>query len=244
MDFPKNELNLELFPKDLHFSISEIVALIGKQEISKASKRVELLRDVAHDQLNVGKYCDVDIKWRRAYYLSSFIQAFCQVCEKHASEVILKVCDEGLLMGAPVSGFSIHDIIGRTRPRYTSSVDKPSINCSMEQTALPVLRNPIQRLSRLQTLEEWINIRQAGKPILIAQGASLMNWPALEKWSFEYLWEKFKGRTVPIEEGAKYTDENWGQRLRKFDDFLNSFKDKNIKSYLAQKRVSIEQFLN
>jgi len=240
MDFPKNELKLELFPKGLHFCLSEIVAFILKQDLSKALKRAELLRDVAHDQLNVGKYCDVDIKWRRAYYLFSFIQAFCQICEKHDSEVILKVCDEGLLMGAPVGGFSIHDIIRQTRPGYTSNADKPSINCSIEQNSLPVLKNPIQRLSRLPTLEEWIKIRQAGKPILIVKGASLMNWPALEKWSFEFLWEKFKGRTVPIEEGAKYTDENWGQRLRKFDDFLDSFKDEQIKSYLAQKRVSIE----
>ena len=137
-------------------------------------------------------------------------------------------------MGAPVDGFSIHDIIATTRPRY-SSEDKPSINCSIEQNELPALKNPITRLSRLPTLEEWINIRMAGKPVLISQGAS--SWPAVEKWSFEFLWEKLKGRTVPIEEGAKYTDEDWGQRLRTFDDFLLSiFKGEKIKSYLAQRR--------
>ena len=125
---------------------------------------------------------------------------------------------------------SFLQLIQKNLELYTASL-------SIEQSSLPVLKNPIQRLSRLPTLEEWINIRQAGKPILIAQGASLMKWAALEKWNFEYLWEKFKGRTVPIEEGAKYTDENWGQRLRKFDDFLDSFKDEKIKSYLAQKRV-------
>ena len=73
------------------------------------------------------------------------------------------------------------------------------------------------------------------KPVLISQGAS--SWPAVEKWSFEFLWEKLKGRTVPIEEGAKYTDEDWGQRLRTFDNFLLSiFKGEKIKSYLAQRR--------
>ena len=140
-------------------------------------------------------------------------------------------------MGAPVDGFSIHDIIAATRSPAYSSDDKPSINCSIEeQNALPALKNPITRVSRLPTLEEWIKIRQAGKPVLISQGAS--SWPAVEKWSFEFLWEKLKGRTVPIEEGAKYTDEDWGQRLRTFDDFLLSIfkkkEEKGIKSYLAQ----------
>ena len=46
MDFPQNELKLELFPKGLQFSISELVQLVKQQEFSRALKRVELLRDV------------------------------------------------------------------------------------------------------------------------------------------------------------------------------------------------------
>ena len=107
---------------------------------------------LAHDQINAGKYSDVRTN---------------RTCVE-----ILKSCDEGLIMGAPVDGFSIHDVVAATRPGY-----KPSINCSIEQNA------------PLPTLEEWINIRIAGKPVLISQGASSL---AVEKLSFEFLWEKLK----------------------------------------------------
>ena len=50
MDFPKTEkIKLELFPKGLHFAISELlVELVNEQQedFSRALKRVELLRDV------------------------------------------------------------------------------------------------------------------------------------------------------------------------------------------------------
>jgi len=70
------------------------------------------------------------------------------------------------------------------------------------------------------------------KPVVIENLTT--HWPALEKWDLFYLWSKMKGRTVPVEEGEKYTDEDWGQKLISFDDFISSFEKPEIIQYLAQ----------
>ncbi len=47
------------------------------------------------------------------------------------------------------------------------------------------------------------------------------HWPALKNWKkFDYLASVAGERTIPIEIGSHYTNENWSQDLVKFKDFL------------------------
>lgn len=65
----------------------------------------------------------------------------------------------------------------------------------------------------------------------------MSNWDACKKWmDIQYLL-KFAGcRTVPIEIGSQYSDENWTQKLMAFEEFVKNFylKDDGEKGYLAQ----------
>lgn len=47
-------------------------------------------------------------------------------------------------------------------------------------------------------------------------------WPAVTRWAdSDYLLSRVgRGRWVPVEEGAAYDDESWGQRIVPFEDFL------------------------
>ncbi|PIK44210.1 hypothetical protein BSL78_18934 [Apostichopus japonicus] len=72
-------------------------------------------------------------------------------------------------------------------------------------------------------------------------------WPAMtsRKWSLEYLASVAGDRTVPIEIGSKYTEDDWTQKLMTLRDFISSFvqpsevdeaKDRRV-GYLAQHQL-------
>ena len=75
------------------------------------------------------------------------------------------------------------------------------------------------------------------------QPAKLINcmnhWPAMSKWNdLNYFMEKAGYRTVPIELGKKYDNDDWGQGMFRFGEFLQEFMSSNSSSghsgYLAQ----------
>lgn len=77
----------------------------------------------------------------------------------------------------------------------------------------------------------------AQKPVLIKNG--ICHWVAFNKWKdLNYLYKIAGHRTIPLELGKKYDDENWSQGLFKFGEFLklyfNTEKTPNEIAYLAQ----------
>lgn len=57
------------------------------------------------------------------------------------------------------------------------------------------------------------------KPLLIKNGIS--HWAAYKNWKdINYVYKIAGHRTIPIELGKKYDDENWSQGLFKFGEFL------------------------
>lgn len=65
----------------------------------------------------------------------------------------------------------------------------------------------------------------------------MTHWPALTKWlDVGYLLQVAGERTVPIEVGNHYADENWSQKLMTLKDFINKhYLEANTDlGYLAQ----------
>lgn len=57
------------------------------------------------------------------------------------------------------------------------------------------------------------------KPALLLN--TFRHWPALEKWrDLNYLLKLMGNRTVPIEIGSNYADDEWSQQMMKIKDFL------------------------
>ena len=78
------------------------------------------------------------------------------------------------------------------------------------------------------------------KPVIIENAVN--HWPALSnrKWSVNYIREKAGHRTVPIEIGARYTSEDWTQKLLTVNEFIDTFienKKSTEKGYLAQHQL-------
>jgi hypothetical protein len=63
------------------------------------------------------------------------------------------------------------------------------------------------------------------------------HWPALTKWpDVNYLLKIAGDRTVPVEIGSHYADENWRQKLMTLKDFIKNYflGESDSIGYLAQ----------
>ncbi|XP_015498674.1 bifunctional peptidase and arginyl-hydroxylase JMJD5 [Parus major] len=64
------------------------------------------------------------------------------------------------------------------------------------------------------------------------------HWPCMKKWSVDYFCQVAGCRTVPVELGARYTDEEWSQQLMTVSDFISQYiMDENNVGYLAQHQL-------
>lgn len=81
--------------------------------------------------------------------------------------------------------------------------------------------------------------KDKGTPVIITN--AINHWPAMStrQWSLDYIRLKAGFRTVPIEIGSKYTEDNWTQKLMTINDFINKFilGSHNQTGYLAQHQL-------
>lgn len=79
------------------------------------------------------------------------------------------------------------------------------------------------------------------KPVIV-QGI-IEHWPALKErqWSIGYIRQAAGCRTVPVELGSRYTDEEWSQTLLTVNDFIDKYilcqDGERCMGYLAQHQL-------
>lgn len=87
--------------------------------------------------------------------------------------------------------------------------------------SIPTLQFPIKQLER-PSMTEFSNFMRHHKcPVVLTQ--TMSHWPALERWKRITYWldRTLAGRRlVPIEVGRSYTDDDWGQKIVPFREFL------------------------
>ncbi|XP_066131874.1 bifunctional peptidase and arginyl-hydroxylase JMJD5 isoform X1 [Saccopteryx bilineata] len=211
----------------------------------------EAVLDYAWERLNSGPWRDVDKDWRRLYAFGCLLKAVC-LCEDPGGAAgvaaALKVCDMGLLMGAAVlddvltkvaAVLQTHLLSGK-RPARGPSQEPPSAKKARNgPAAVPEMRSEeaVPRLHRpsLQCFRERCLVPQ--RPVVLEGVAG--HWPCMSKWSVEYLQEIAGCRTVPVEVGSRYTDEEWSQRLMTVNEFISKYilNEPRDVGYLAQHQL-------
>jgi len=248
-------------------SVSQLIIVQAKQILNQEKfdnscfYSAQALMDFIWEKLNTGHWSEVDIVWRKLFSIVSVIKVLIilELSGKndHDSLIlrdIVKICDIGLLMGAPVlnnicsklASFFCHkvqmveNVSDSKRRKIEVNVEPPSKKVKI---SYPISEKysviPIKESIDL-SLEEFVkNHKNPEIPVKIKQ--TLENWPAIEdeKWNFEYFKATYGCRTVPIELGKRYTDESWTQNLMTIQEFIekyieNSKNDQRIKAYLAQ----------
>ena len=60
--------NIPNFPSSGVELLTRIIGHIKIREFENAEKHVRFLRSICHDELNTGKYENVELHWRHGYY--------------------------------------------------------------------------------------------------------------------------------------------------------------------------------
>ena len=82
--------------------LSKSWVCIGSCDFANGLEYCQAALDYVWEELNTGYWKDVDICWRKAYTLSTFLKVLCQIGIGERRDEVFKTCDMGLLMGAPV----------------------------------------------------------------------------------------------------------------------------------------------
>uniref|UniRef100_A0A915E3C9 JmjC domain-containing protein n=2 Tax=Ditylenchus dipsaci TaxID=166011 RepID=A0A915E3C9_9BILA len=248
--FDKNSLMAAV--QSLALAIENMQENTSHGQINEIEESLNKLHWLADTYLNVGHYAEVEDKHRLFYSLVCCLQArFFFKQENYVSA--LRSCDNGLLKGNDLdnrwlSKFASFLCLLRLPPVKNLATKEESSSksnyLSKEPEPLPnSVRIPVMVLPSLCSFHQEFYAKN--KPLIIR--GMVNEWPAFRKWSFSYLNSLCGHRTVPVELGKKYTDEDWLQQLMSFHDYLAQYvfqSEKTLKTgYLAQHRLPVSEDL-
>ncbi|TRZ04301.1 hypothetical protein DNTS_003241 [Danionella cerebrum] len=180
-------------------------------EHPSSADRAQLIIDYSWEKLNTGTWRDVDKDWRRVYSYGCLFKVL-SLCNGNPSQSniqeAIRTCDMSFLMGASI----MDDILQKLKMK-TCCASEPVINAAKELTRIYC---PSLEHFRKEFLDPQ-------KPVIIE--GTTTHWPAFTEhpWSIDYLRTIAGYRTVPIEVGSKYTDEDWSQKLTTVNEFIDHY---------------------
>uniref|UniRef100_A0A8C4UXQ0 JmjC domain-containing protein 5 n=1 Tax=Falco tinnunculus TaxID=100819 RepID=A0A8C4UXQ0_FALTI len=202
-------------------------------EVAAGLRRLgDVLRDYSWERLNAGPWREVVKAWRQVYAYGCLFGALAEVAAGRPLAPAVRLCDMGLLMGAAVLDNVLARLVRVLQahlPRGEARIAPAPAPAVPPGDALPHLRCP-----SLEHFRDNYLIPQ--KPVVL-EGV-MDHWPCMKKWSVEYFYQVAGCRTVPVELGARYTDEEWSQKLMTVSDFINQYiVNENSVGYLAQHQL-------
>ncbi|CAL1588037.1 unnamed protein product [Knipowitschia caucasica] len=216
----------------------------------------QIILDFSWEKLNTGTWRDVDKEWRRVYSYGCLfkVAALCrQEPTKDELQQAVKICDMALLMGAAIMNDILQSLVKILQSEIRINTPEESDNNQVHAKRLkidlpqcpriPVIKDdlaiPRVKCPSLESFKS--NYLLPLKPVILE--GTIDHWPALNyhPWSIDYLRSVAGCRTVPVEVGSRYTDEEWSQTLTTVNEFIDKFilnKDqgKGV-GYLAQHQL-------
>ncbi|XP_039205585.1 bifunctional peptidase and arginyl-hydroxylase JMJD5 [Crotalus tigris] len=227
--------------------LRETAALLGQAEApggwpaaarEACLRAAERLGDWAWERLQEGPWHRVGRAWRRLFAHACLLRALCLCRARGPCAEALRACDLGLLLGAPGPELArLAALLQRLLPAPEGPpCKKPRTERPPAQGEAAAEGGPVARLRcpSLQRFRERFLL--PGAP-LVLEGV-VDHWPCLRKWSVDYLLQLAGHRTVPVELGARYTDQDWSQNLMTVGEFISQYiKQENPNGYLAQHQL-------
>ncbi|XP_053132471.1 bifunctional peptidase and arginyl-hydroxylase JMJD5 isoform X2 [Hemicordylus capensis] len=205
----------------------------------------QILCDYAWEKLNTGAWRDVDRGWRRLYAYGCLFQALCLCRQGGACAEAVRACDLGLLMGAPILDNVLVRAVDVLQQHLPPCPPRPPVGRGGEEPLPKKTRTgfpPAPAISadaavsclRCPSLEHFQDHYLLPQKPVVLEGVA-DHWPCMKKWSVDYIRQVAGSRTVPVELGSRYTDEDWTQTLMTVEDFICQYiEDENHTGYLAQ----------
>ncbi|ELK12079.1 jmjC domain-containing protein 5 [Pteropus alecto] len=250
----KEELRLDLserVERGVALLLQQATDLFYRGRRAECLQTSEVILDYSWERLNTGAWQDVDKDWRRVYSFGCLLKTMC-LCEAPGDATTvataLKVCDMGLLMGAAIfedilirvaAVLQTHLLSGKRPARGPTQEPPITKKARAERASSPDVTagGAVPRLHcpSLQHFRERYLLPQ--RPVIL-EGV-VDHWPCMRKWSLEYIQEIAGCRTVPVEVGSRYTDEEWSQRLMTVSEFVGQYilNEPRDVGYLAQHQL-------
>ncbi|XP_050296855.1 bifunctional peptidase and arginyl-hydroxylase JMJD5-like [Anthonomus grandis grandis] len=241
----KNNINCHIyktFEKCLNLCFNEKGALYD------CILEIESVLDYLHEELNTGHWSKVPIEHRHNFTTASFVKTILLLTSEEFSSELLRRClkavDMGLLLGAPLEeNPELLTECAKYLQTELNLMEPMSINVksikrrisSTEQDFDKLNGNLIEKVY-MPSIETF-NKKYFAPQIPVKLKGCMAHWPASTKWlDLNYLLKVLGNRTVPIEIGSHYTDENWSQKLMTAKDFITKhyLSDSGDVGYLAQ----------
>ncbi|EDO44721.1 predicted protein [Nematostella vectensis] len=226
--------------------LEKAVRLFFNKDFEKCQFHSQIALDMCWEKLNTGHWKDVDVIWRESYSYGSLFKAMSLRESRREGEAI-KACDMGLLLGAPVMDNILNRLsnpssMKRTGPNDCGTLDE----CDDQPTKLlklshiPVLNQDFEvpHCNSMSLQDFLMSHMKKDKPVIL--DGMMEAWPAMRKWGLEYLKDIAGYRTVPIELGLRYTDEEWTQKLMTISEFVDKYvscSNSSQVAYLAQHQL-------
>ncbi|KAI6076648.1 Lysine-specific demethylase 8 [Aix galericulata] len=203
----------------------------------------DVLRDYAWEKLNAGPWREVGKAWRQVYAYGCLFGALAEVAACRPLAPAVRLCDMGLLMGASVLDNALARLVrllqarlprGKRRAAAGGSAKRARVGPPPAPVVQPEEALPHVRCPSLEHFRDNYLIPQ--KPVVLE--GIIDHWPCMKKWSVDYICQVAGCRTVPVELGSRYTDEEWSQKLMTVNDFINQYiVNENSVGYLAQHQL-------
>ncbi|CAF0917363.1 unnamed protein product [Rotaria sordida] len=232
--------------------------LINDEQFQKTKSYVKIILEYSWEKLNTGIWQNVKDVYRYLYAYACYIDVLvdCRILiqnDKYDNyQDIIKKCDLGILLGGPILEKQFNDLISIINENCKNIQDEES-NIDLQSSKrirldhnnqnddfnwmpIPIidLTKAIERI-HCPSIEQFLTCyMQTKKPVILT--GCMNHWPALSKWSFDYLIKLAGDRTVPIELGSRYSDDDWTQKLMTITDFVEQYCQRRSSKcgYLAQ----------
>jgi lysine-specific demethylase 8 len=184
--------------------------------------------DLAWEKLHIGQWNSVKQGWRTMYSLSCWIHSLLKCFQENTTmqhwTSIIERCDMALMMGDDTYSDCIHDLVelvhshviqqfGLPTIIIPDTIEPPTKRRRIEQSIPHVQRLPLSKFKEHVDKQE---------PVIITD--SIQDWIAHQQWKNpKYLLKKAAYRTVPIEIGKDYLDQDWTQKLLPFHEYLRDY---------------------
>ncbi|XP_050428165.1 bifunctional peptidase and arginyl-hydroxylase JMJD5-like isoform X2 [Adelges cooleyi] len=230
----------------LDFLLRESYNALELNDRATSLSKIEDVLEKIWEYLHTGSWVDVSEGMRKLYSHASLFKTKLLLQSSYDEEVIkkaIKAIDMGLLMGnefreeltkaATFLCNALQTNLNVLEPQAVINNKCPSNNDILHQIGKEI---PIINIPSLETF--FRDYFKPKLPVKITGG--MLHWPALDKWNdLNYILRMAGSRTVPVEIGSSYADEDWSQTLITIEEFINNrvLHPKDKTTYLAQHQL-------
>ncbi|KAL6457242.1 hypothetical protein MHYP_G00342050 [Metynnis hypsauchen] len=211
---------------------------LTREQLYRASEscaeKAQVIIDYAWEKLNTGTWRDVDKEWRRVYSYGCLFKVV-GMCNGDASQAkiqaAINTCDMGLLMGASIMDNILQRLVAvlksKVKMQLPSKAENQPCPKKLKRNVTPELQiDAAVSVPRVKcpALESFRSDFLVPQKAVILEGI-IDHWPAFREhmWSIDYLRVVAGCRTVPVELGSRYTDEEWSQKLLTVNEFIDHY---------------------